>query len=75
MSIQIKTLVCPQCGSGKCSKLPGSPNLYACQNCGAEFVLSDSNAPKEVRVVHSMDAGSLKASSASNSLPWPLRVC
>ena len=55
MSVQIKTLVCPQCGSGRCSKLPGSPNLYACASCGAEFVLSDSNAPKEVRVVHSMD--------------------
>lgn len=61
MSIQIKTLVCPQCGSGKCSKLPGSSNLYACQNCGAEFVLSDSNAPKEMRVVHSMDAGQFES--------------
>ena len=57
MSVQIKTLVCPQCGSGRCNKLPGSPNLYACASCGAEFVLSDSNAPKEVRVVHSMDPG------------------
>ena len=57
MSVQIKTLVCPQCGSGRCSQLPGSPNLYACASCGAEFVLSDSNAPKEVRVVHSMDPG------------------
>ena len=61
MSIQIKTLVCPQCGSGKCSKISGTPNLYACQNCGAEFVLSDSNAPKEMRVVHSMDEGQLES--------------
>lgn len=57
MSIQIKSLVCPQCGSGRCSAVAGSPNLYACDNCGAEFVLSDSNAPKEVHVVHSMDQG------------------
>lgn len=57
MSIQIKSLVCPQCGSGRCSKVAGSPSLYACDNCGAEFVLSDSNAPKEVHVVHSMDQG------------------
>lgn len=57
MSIQIKSLVCPQCGSSGSSKLTGTPNLYACKNCKAEFVLSDSNAPKEVRVVHSMEPG------------------
>ena len=61
MSIQIKPLVCPQCGAGKCSKLPGMPNLYACQNCGAEFVLSDSNAPKQMRVVHSLDEGQFES--------------
>ena len=57
MSVQIKTLVCPQCGSGRCSKVAGTPNLFACSSCGAEFVLSDSNAPKEMRVIHSMDEG------------------
>lgn len=57
MSIQIKSLACPQCGSGRCAKLAGTPNLYACQSCGAEFVLSDNNAPKEMRVIHSLDAG------------------
>lgn len=57
MSIQIKSLACPQCGAGQCAKVDGTPNLYACKNCGAEFVLSDNNAPKEMRVIHSMDAG------------------
>lgn len=54
MSIQIKSLVCPQCGATGSSKVTGTPNLYACRNCKAEFVLSDSNAPKSVHVVHSM---------------------
>ncbi|AMM23718.1 hypothetical protein AX767_04695 [Variovorax sp. PAMC 28711] len=54
MSIQIKGLVCPQCGATGSSKVTGTPNLYACKNCQAEFVLSDSNAPKSVHVVHSM---------------------
>ena len=55
MAVQIKTLVCPQCGSGRCRKVEGTPNLYACSACGTEFVLSDSNAPKEMRVIHSLD--------------------
>lgn len=54
MSIQIKGLVCPQCGATGSSRVTGTPNLYACGNCQAEFVLSDSNAPKSVHVVHSM---------------------
>ena len=57
MAVQIKTLVCPQCGSGRCTKVAGTPNLFACGACGTEFVLSDSNAPKEMRVIHSMDEG------------------
>ena len=55
MAVQIKTLVCPQCGSGRCTKVAGTPNLFACGACGTEFVLSDSNAPKEMRVIHSME--------------------
>lgn len=55
MAVQIKTLVCPQCGSGRCSKVQGTPNLYACSACATEFVLSDNNAPKEMRVIHSLD--------------------
>ena len=54
MSIQIKSLICPQCGATGSSKVTGTPNLYACRNCQAEFVLSDSNAPRSVHVVHSM---------------------
>lgn len=54
MSIQIKSLVCPQCGATGSSRVTGTPNLYACKNCQAEFVLSDSNAPKSVHVIHSM---------------------
>lgn len=54
MSIQIKSLVCPQCGATGSSRVTGTPNVYACKNCQAEFVLSDSNAPRLVHVVHSM---------------------
>ena len=56
MAIQIQKIFCPQCGANRCSPVAGTPNLYACQSCGTEFVISDSNARKNVNVVHSADS-------------------
>jgi len=55
MSVQIKHLVCPRCGSGSSQPVPGTPNLRLCSACGSEFVLSDSNAPRQVNVTHRID--------------------
>lgn len=74
MAVQITTLVCPQCGSGRCTKVAGTPNLFACSACGTEFVLSDSNAPKEMRVIHSMDAGQFNSLKSLKYLPLGLGV-
>ncbi|MGE8318075.1 MAG: hypothetical protein ACN6O3_04960 [Comamonas sp.] len=71
MAIYIQRILCPQCGASRCRKVADSPNLYACSSCGAEFVLSDSNAPKELRVVHSLEPGQF---AKLGQLKWALAV-
>ena len=57
MSVQIKPLMCPRCGSGSSKPVAASPNLRVCSACGSEFVLSDNNAPRQVHVTHRLEPG------------------
>ena len=66
MSVQIKPLMCPRCGSGSSTPVASTPNLRRCSACGSEFVLSDSNAPKQVHVTHRLEPG-------LSSSPVPVR--